>query len=329
MDSPRITPICTVLNEEKTITQFLESIDNQTRLPDEIIIVDGGSSDNTISKILKFKSKIKNELNLKVFVKKGNRSVGRNSGIKRARGNIIISSDSGCILDKKWVEEIVKPFGDKKTDVVAGYYKGISKNAFQKSLIPYVLVMEDKINEKDFLPATRSMAFKKSVWEKVGGFDEKLSHNEDFSFANKLKAVGARIVFAKIAIVNWIPRSNLKQAFVMFFRFALGDIQAKLYREKVIYIFLRYILGLYLIFLAVIMRSMFLNIFILSLLFSYIVWSIKKNYKYVNNKQACFYLPLLQFISDAAIMLGTSIGLIQSLSVRRIFKEKPNSKYPH
>lgn len=327
MDNLKISLVCTVFNEEKTITQFLESVDTQSRFPDEIIIVDGGSTDNTVKKISEFIFKIsKNTPTIKLIFKDGNRSVGRNAGIKNAKGNIMVSSDSGCILDKNWIREIIKPFSDKKIDVVAGYYKGVSKNIFQKCLIPYVLVMEDKIDEKEFLPATRSMAFKKTVWEKVGGFDKKLSHNEDYSFANKLKAAGVKMVFAKKAIVNWIPRNNLKQAFVMFFRFALGDIQAKLYREKVVYIFLRYIVALYLILLSGVERSKYLYGFDFLCLILYAVWSITKNYGYVRSFKAFFYLPLLQFTSDVAVLSGTALGLIQSFSIKSFYRLVLNNK---
>lgn len=329
--------VCTVLNEEKTIEEFINSIVKQSVLPNEIIIVDGGSSDGTVANI-KYKisrlrqgfggqAKLKDyRIKFKVFIKKGNRSVGRNEGIKRASSETILITDSGCILDKDWIKNITKPFNDKNTDVVAGYYKGESKNIFQKSLIPYVLVMPDKINEKEFLPATRSMAFKKSIWKKAGGFDEKLSHNEDYAFANKLKEINAKIVFAKDAIVNWIPRKNLKQAFVMFFRFAFGDIQANLVRDKVVYLFLRYIFAAYLLALAVVMKSVFLNLFIILALFGYILWSIFKNYKYVNDIKAFLYLPLLQFTSDFAILTGTTIGAIRKFSFNKIFKIILNNK---
>jgi len=320
MNNLKTTLVTTVLNEEASIVRFIESVTNQSMLLDEIIIVDGGSKDNTVAKILEFKSKYKNKLNLTVFVKKGNRSVGRNEGIKKAKGNIILSSDSGCILDKNWVKEITKPFKDQAIEVVAGYYKGAPSNVFQKSLIPFVLVMEDKIKDKEeFLPATRSMAFKKSIWQKIGGFDEKLSHNEDYSFANNLKIAGTKMTFAKNAVVEWIPRNNLKQSSVMFFRFALGDVQANIFREKVSYIFLRYIFGMYLILLAVIMRSMLLNSFILLLLAGYTAWSIKKNYRYVKKVGAFVFLPLLQFVSDVAVIAGTTLGLLQKVSLKKAY----------
>lgn len=310
--------VCTVLNEEESIGRFIDSIAKQTVFLSEIIIVDGGSIDNT-KNIINYKQKqYKNKLNIKLFIKKGNRSIGRNEGIKQSTSDVILLTDSGCILDKNWVKEITKPFLDKKTEVVAGYYSGESKNIFQKSLIPYALVMQDKVNENNFLPATRSMAIRKKVWKKVGGFDENLSHNEDYAFANKLKDKSAKIVFAKKAIVKWIPRKNILQAFKMFFRFALGDVQANIFRDKVIYIFLRYVFAFYLLILALILKSIVLSILTVILCLGYILWSIKKNYKYVNDVKAFIHLPILQYASDLSVLTGTSLGLIKRFSVNSL-----------
>ena len=225
-----------------------------------------------------------------------------------------MSTDAGCILDKNWIKNISEPFRTKKVDVVSGYHKGISKNIFQKSLIPYVLVMEDKITD-EFLPATRSMAFRKEVWKKVGGFDENLSHNEDYAFALKIKESKYPIKFKKDAIVYWLPRKNLIDAFIMFLRFAFGDTQANIIRPKVILIFLRYIFALYLIILNLIMKSYPLVVFTALSFLSYILWSIYKNYKYVNSYKAFLYLPILQFASDIAVLLGTSFSLIRKINL--------------
>lgn len=306
----KISLITTVFNEEDTIKLLFDSILEQSFLPDEIIVVDGRSTDNTKKLIAKYKLRISN---LRIITKKGNRAVGRNEAIKHVTGNIIVCSDSGNVLDKNWLENITKPFKDKKTDVVAGYYKGLPKNIFQKCLIPYVLVMPDKVDPNNFLPATRSMAFTKKIWEKVGGFDEKYSHNEDYVFANKLKKAGVRIVFEKDAIVNWIPRNSYKEAFLMFFRFALGDAEARIFRPKVIIIFARYVLGLLLFLLAVRYHS--LSLLIVFGIFSYILWSIWKNYKYCKSIQAFYYLPLLQLTSDIAVLIGTLIGFLKKKNV--------------
>jgi len=149
----KVSFIATVFNEEKTIKKFLASLLAQTKQPEEIIIVDGGSVDNTVAEIKNAKGK-----KIKIFVSFGaNRSQGRNLAIKKAGGEIIVTADGGCELDKKWLEEITKPFKNPTIDVVAGYYQPITKNTFQKCLACYTCVMKDQINPQDFLPSSRSI----------------------------------------------------------------------------------------------------------------------------------------------------------------------------
>jgi glycosyltransferase involved in cell wall biosynthesis len=307
----KISFITTVYNESLTIEKLLQSLFAQSRFPDEIIIVDGGSTDSTISEISCFKFPVSNaKTKIKLIFKKGNRSVGRNEAIKSATGGIIVCSDAGCALDKDWVKNIIKPFSDPKIDVVAGYYEGKARTVFEKCLIPYVLVMPDQIRAGDFLPSTRSMAFKKSFWEKIGGFPEEFSNNEDYVFAKRLRKNGVRMVFEKRAIVYWTPRSNLKDAFVMFYRFAKGDIESRICRPKVSLIFLRYIIGIALLAAYVLLKSYVILQTLYLILFIYILWSIIKNYKYVKDARAIFLLPLLQITSDIAVILGTTSGII-------------------
>lgn len=315
MKKNKFSLIVTVLNEEKNIGKLIDSIAIQSIIPGEVIIVDAESKDKTRNIITERINRYKKKLNIKLIRKRGNRSIGRNEAIKKSIADIILSTDSGCVLDKKWVENIALPFKDSKVEVVAGYYKGTYSNIFQKSLIPYVVVMEDKIRG-EFLPATRSMAFRKSIWRRIGGFDESLSHNEDYAFAFKIKKSGFVIRFKKDAIVYWSPRKNIKEAFIMFFRFAYGDIQANILRDKVIFIFLRYIFALYLIILNLIMKSYPLVAFTALLFLFYILWSIYKNYKYINSYEAFLYLPLLQFASDIAVLAGTSMGLIEKINLK-------------
>jgi glycosyltransferase involved in cell wall biosynthesis len=307
----KTTFITTVFNEEKIIESLLESLNNQSVQPDQIVIVDGGSTDKTFSIISNFKFKTKH---VKVLKKKGNRSVGRNEAIKKATGSIILVSDAGCILDKNWIKNILKKM-DRKTEVVAGYYKGIAKNVFEKCLIPYALVMPDQIDSKNFLPATRSMAFRKTVWKKVHGFNQKLSHNEDYAFAKKLSSEKFKNAFAKDAIVNWFPPKTLKKAFVMFLRFAYGDAESKIYRPKALLVIARYLIGLLLIILTLVFHSWYLFIVDIFLFANYCLWATYKNYRYVEDRGAYFYLPLLQFCSDLAVIVGTIAGFFRSLTL--------------
>jgi glycosyltransferase involved in cell wall biosynthesis len=305
-----VSIIVTVLNEATTISQLLQSFKVQTYQAGEIIIVDGGSTDETLQLIKAF-SKKHPGLNIKTFVKNGNRSVGRNEAIKNVKSNWIAITDAGCAPRKNWLEELIKPIADdkkKKIDVVAGYYAGKSTDNFQAAVIPYVLVMPDRVNPQEFLPATRSMLINKKVWQDLGGFSEKLSHNEDYDFAKKIKKNGYQIVFAQQAIVDWLPVKNLSQFYKMVTRFAEGDIEAGILRPKVIFIFGRYLILLLLVSYLVYQNSIRMLIIILLLaLVVYLTWSILKNKKYVSH--GWFWLPLLQIISDLAVMIGSVRGL--------------------
>ena len=144
-----------------------------------------------MNKIKDYRLKIKGKgIEFKLIIKKGNIAIGRNEAIKNANNEIILVSDVGCILDKDWVKNISAPFEDKKVDVVAGFYEPIADSVFEKCLATYTSVMPDKIDPENFLPSSRSVAFKKSAWKEVGGYPEWLDTCEDLYFARELKRKG-------------------------------------------------------------------------------------------------------------------------------------------
>lgn len=308
----KVSFITTVFNEEKTIGKLLDSLSNQSHMPNEIIIVDGNSQDGTKAVILQYMKKFP-QVSVRLFIKKGNRSVGRNEAIKNAKGDIIAISDAGCILERHWLENLLKPLQQEFVDVVAGYYKGIGRTLFEKSLIPYVLVMPDNIDSRNFLPATRSMALRKRVFEKVGGFTENLSHNEDYAFSKKLVKSGVKIVFTEKAVVYWYPRTTFLQAFNMFFRFSYGDAEAGILRSKVAMLFIRYIIGILMVFYVIVFHSLFFLLILIAGIIVYWLWAVWKNMRYVRNIGAYYTLPLLQFTADVAVICGSFAGFIKRL----------------
>lgn len=294
----RISVIVTVFNEEKTTKKLIAALKSQSFQPREIIVVDGGSTDSTWDILRRDRS-------IKPFRHPGNRSTGRNFAISQCRSPIIAMTDAGCIPDKNWLEELARPFTDSQVQIVSGYYRADAKNVFQKCLAPYVLVMPDVASRTEFFPSTRSMAIRKAVWEKHK-FDEKLWHNEDYAYAHSLKRAGFSFHFAPRAIVSWTPRQTLGEAAWMFLRFAMGDIQAGIIRPQVKNLIIRYLVFVYLFFLSLEFRPLF-PILILTSIF-YILYSIFKNYRYVRDLRAIYWLPILQVTADVSVITGSIIG---------------------
>lgn len=105
-------------NRAEWLKDALMSLTRQTRIPDEVIVVDNGSKDRTKDVVLSFRDR----LNIK-YVYEPIRGIphARNAAIKNATGDIIASIDDDCIADENWLKQIEIPFiKDPNIGVVGG-----------------------------------------------------------------------------------------------------------------------------------------------------------------------------------------------------------------
>lgn len=235
MSNIKATLICTLKNERLNLKEFIDSLFDQTRVPDEIIIVDGGSTDGTIGIINDY---IKNKKPLRLIIKEGaNISQGRNIAIKNAKYDIIVSTDAGCKLDSNWFKNIIRPFKESKDiDVVSGWYEPDARSRLEYCIADLYFPKLNIItrNTDSFLPSSRSVAFKKSCWEKVGGYPEWLYTAEDTLFDLNLKKAGSKFYFAKDAVVYWRVRNTFKAFLKQQYFYAKGNGEAKIYPPKIL-----------------------------------------------------------------------------------------------
>ena len=225
-----ITVIVTVLNEGESIRQLLDSLAAQTRLPDEIVIVDGGSHDNTIAIIESYADR----LPLRVLVEPGcNISAGRNRAIAAANGDIIAATDAGVRLDTAWLERLTQPLlDDDSLQVVGGFFEADPHTPFEIAMSATVLPLAREIIPATFLPSSRSVAYRKAAWEAVGGYPEWLDYSEDLIFDLRLKQIVPRFAFVPDALVHFRPRGSLRAFFKQYYRYARGDGKADLWRKR-------------------------------------------------------------------------------------------------
>lgn len=217
-----VSVITTVLNEAKGIEPLLRSLLDQSREPDEIIICDAGSDDGTVEII---RRRIEEGYPARLIIeRRASRSRGRNLAIEESKSEVIASIDAGCVARVEWLSKLMAPFeSDDPPDVVSGYYQPEAQSAFEEAIAVATVPDPIEVDPETFLPSSRSVAFRRDAWERVGGYPEYTSHAEDTEFDLRLKAAGYRFRYAPEAIVRWRVEATLWGVFRQFFRYARSD----------------------------------------------------------------------------------------------------------
>ena len=225
-----ISLIATVLNEGDNIRQLLDSILRQTLAPDEIVIVDGGSIDNTLAILRSYQE----QLPLRLLVEAGcNISAGRNRAIEAARGDIVVATDAGVRLSNEWLERITAPLrADPRLNVVGGFFRADPQSSFEVALGATTLPLESETNAETFLPSSRSIAFRKEAAIAAGLYPEWLDFCEDLIFDLRLRRLAGAFAFEPAALVHFRPRSTLRNYFRQYFLYARGDGKANLWLRR-------------------------------------------------------------------------------------------------
>ncbi|MCM0084048.1 glycosyltransferase [Geomonas sp. Red32] len=234
-----VSLITTVYNEGASILDFLQSYLAQTRHANEFVIVDGGSRDDTARFITTFAER-NPHLNIRLLVDEtcsrkhsvGPIAKGRNVAISHVHNDLIAVTDAGCRLESMWLEEIVRPFSEQEADVVAGWYEPVLGSAFQKAYSRLYLPTLESIDRENFLPSSRSIAFRKEAWARVGGYPEDTYTAEDTMFDIKLREAGFRFYFAEKAVVFWNCPSTLDEATKKHYNYGYGDGQYGFFKKN-------------------------------------------------------------------------------------------------
>jgi glycosyltransferase involved in cell wall biosynthesis len=228
----RLSLVVTVLNEEKHAQNWISLILGQTRLPDELVIVDGGSKDQTVN-ILKSLI-VGAPFPVKILEKQGaNISTGRNLGIRNTLYDTIVVSDMGSEPVPNWLEYLIRPF-EKSAEISVSYgFSDIKADSSFMRLVRYLLVPSlEKINPQTHLPSSRCIAFTKNLWGKVNGYPEWLTDaGEDTLFDLELQSIPSKWAFVPEAVVYWYAPKSFNSLFKKMKRYAIGDGEAAISPE--------------------------------------------------------------------------------------------------
>lgn len=221
----RVSLITTVLNAGDHVGRFLESLAEQTRAPDEIVVVDGGSSDGTLEELRRTEG-------ITLIEEPGaNIARGRNVAIAASTYEVIAVSDADCVLEPDWLERLLEPL-ETGADVSMGAYRPIAETFFHRCVAAVNLPDPAEWNEATFMPSGRSVAFRREAIEAAGGYPEWLDIGEDMYVNHRWRGLGMDLRLAPDAIVHWPLRPDLTSTWTQYFRYARGDALAGMYPER-------------------------------------------------------------------------------------------------
>ncbi len=311
----KVSLIFTVLNEAASIEVLLDSLCKQTRPPDEVVVVDGGSKDGTYQKLKRFAQGA--PFHVQVLSRPGsNISEGRNAAIAHAQGPLIASTDAGVRLEEDWLAEITAPFEKSNApDVVSGFFVPDPHSLFERVLGAVTLPRLDEIDPQTFHPSSRSVTFSRRAWQAIGGYPEWLDYCEDLLFDFALREAGFTFAFNQNAVVHFRPRPTLRAFFKQYYRYARGDGKADFWRYRHALRYAFYLLACPLLTALTLLQHPAWLLVLIGILAASMYRPYRRlaphlrDLPWEGRLRACAWVPLIRWTGDIAKMLGYPVGV--------------------
>lgn len=202
---PLISIVIPVFNEERYLGACLDSL-SKLDYPDEkleIVLVDNGSTDNTLE--------IASQYEIEVFLHPGVK-VGavRNYGVVKASGELIVFIDSDCVVETDWLQRGLTSMNEQY-----GAVGGLYLLREQPAWIERYWILQ---SARDFAYQTSFVGgcifIRREVFEAVGGFNEVMSAGEDTDLTQRLREAGYRLKIDPQLSVVHLGYPNTIKSFV-------------------------------------------------------------------------------------------------------------------
>lgn len=232
----KFTLVSTVFNEAKRLQDSLIDLRNQSVYPEVCIIVDAGSTDNTVEILKNWAKDVPFKVIIEV-VPRASVATGRNRAIELSTTDLIVSTDFGCRYHADFLKSLISPFYNSNIQVVGGGYSVIEQDIQTIwSKANYIIANGYECHPKPgFIPSSRSIAFYKQVWEKAGKYPEWLTlAADDLVFGLVLQNQKVTIGYAKEAYVYWGRHTTGKAYGKEAFRYGLGDGEAEVNTREIL-----------------------------------------------------------------------------------------------
>lgn len=226
-----ISIICPVYNEEKYISQCIDSMLDQDidKSEIELLFVDGMSKDNTRKIVSDYCSKF----DFIHLLDNPDRIVppALNLAIHASKGDYIIRIDAHCIYPKDYISRLVYSAQQLGCDNIGAVCRTLPANESAKAKAIATAMSHkfgvggssfrigsSEIKEVDTVPFG---CFRRKIFDKLGFFDEELIRNQDDEFNGRIIKNGGKIYLLPDLVVDYYARDSFKKLFKMFFQYGL------------------------------------------------------------------------------------------------------------
>ena len=191
-------------NSAATIVACVESLLAVDYPQKEIIIIDDGSTDETLDILKKYPVRLIPQNHQGV-------SAGRDLALRSATGEMILYTDSDCAVDVQWVNELLKPLADPQVGAVTG--RTIFGTDHRCTSWLRSLDIESRYAQRKQyteLANGTNCAFRRELLIQLGGFNPRWFHAEDTEVSYRVLQKGFKIYYQPTAIVRHVPEGNWK-----------------------------------------------------------------------------------------------------------------------
>ena len=208
----------------------------------EIIVIDNNSSDKTKEVVQTFTEQSTGRIKY-LFEAKQGKSFALNLGVAKSQGNILACTDDDCNFDKSWLININRYFREHTLDMLGGkiipilnvpqpHWLDFAVDIFQGPYVYFDLGDQFLDNStRGVLPTGANMIFKRSSFEKYGGYNTP-TRGQDTEIGYNWQERGARIAYAPDVLVYHVtPASRLNKNFVRKWQFLSWKNSALIFKK--------------------------------------------------------------------------------------------------
>lgn len=213
-----VSVVIRCLNEARHIGRLLEGLLHQTLKPDEIVVVDSGSTDGTLDVVRRYLANV-------VSITPEQFSFGRslNTGFRAARGDIVVLASAHVYpLFDTWLEALTAAFAEPDVALTYGRQQGDERTRFSEWQVFAKWFPQTSTRHQDHpFCNNANAAVRRSVWTQLP-YDESLTGLEDLDWAKRAMRLGHRISYVADAAVAHVHEENRSQVMNRYRREAIA-----------------------------------------------------------------------------------------------------------